>query len=542
LGQLEAQASALNGVGLTYLQLGDYANALEYLLEALRIYAEEGNRYSQAVMLNNLGILHLEINDTSHALSYLTRCLQLARETGNESTQAAALDNTSNAYFQLGQYENALASAIESVRLCQELGNKSGEAEAFDSVGDAYLALGDMAQALNHFEEALHISQEIGHKHEVVEALLRIGKICQRQLQIEPALTHLHRALSLAEEIEAKRIQSQCHQALAEIHKHQIDFEHALSHYERFHTIEREVFNQETDNRLKTLEIIHQVETARRETEIYQLKNVALEQEIHDRKRAEAGMRQRTAQLEALREVGLEITAQLSLDSLLRSIVARATEMLGDVSGGLYLYRPERDVLEWAVSIGSYVAPAGLILHRGEGLAGKVWETGKPLIVDDYHSWAGRAAAWEDYPVMAVMGVPVCWGQGFLGVLNVGADASRSFSQADAELLGLFATQAAIAIRNAWLYEAAQEEIAERKRAEEQREKLIAELREALARVKTLSGLLPICAACKKIRDDQGYWHQVEVYVRDHSEADFTHGICPDCRQRLYPELYPEKG
>jgi hypothetical protein len=64
---------------------------------------------------------------------------------------------------------------------------------------------------------------------------------------------------------------------------------------------------------------------------------------------------------------------------------------------------------------------------------------------------------------------------------------------------------------------------------------LILELRDALAHVKTLSGLLPICANCKKIRDDKGYWHSVEVYVRDHSEADFSHGMCPDCAKELYP-------
>lgn len=62
----------------------------------------------------------------------------------------------------------------------------------------------------------------------------------------------------------------------------------------------------------------------------------------------------------------------------------------------------------------------------------------------------------------------------------------------------------------------------------------------ALAKVKLLSGLLPICASCKKIRDDEGYWHQVEVYIQNHSEADFSHGVCPDCIQRLYPELYKE--
>ncbi|MDH5297427.1 MAG: response regulator [Desulfobulbaceae bacterium] len=77
----------------------------------------------------------------------------------------------------------------------------------------------------------------------------------------------------------------------------------------------------------------------------------------------------------------------------------------------------------------------------------------------------------------------------------------------------------------------------------EEREKLIAQLQEALAKVKTLSGLLPICAACKKIRDDQGDWSQIETYIRDHSEAEFTHLVCPDCARRLYPDikLYPDE-
>ena len=65
----------------------------------------------------------------------------------------------------------------------------------------------------------------------------------------------------------------------------------------------------------------------------------------------------------------------------------------------------------------------------------------------------------------------------------------------------------------------------------------IQELRLALDQVKTLRGIVPICASCKKIRDDKGYWSQVEVYVRDHTEADFSHGICPDCMTKLYPEF-----
>jgi len=78
-------------------------------------------------------------------------------------------------------------------------------------------------------------------------------------------------------------------------------------------------------------------------------------------------------------------------------------------------------------------------------------------------------------------------------------------------------------------------EINEIKQAEEQREKIIAELQEALDKIKTLKGLIPICASCKKIRDDQGYWNSVESYIKDHAEVEFTHGICPDCMKKLYP-------
>jgi hypothetical protein len=70
------------------------------------------------------------------------------------------------------------------------------------------------------------------------------------------------------------------------------------------------------------------------------------------------------------------------------------------------------------------------------------------------------------------------------------------------------------------------------------REELIMNLQKALEDVKTLSGMLPICAWCKKIRNDDGYWQQIEKYIRDHSEADFTHGICNVCAEKEYPELY----
>lgn len=83
-------------------------------------------------------------------------------------------------------------------------------------------------------------------------------------------------------------------------------------------------------------------------------------------------------------------------------------------------------------------------------------------------------------------------------------------------------------------------EIDTRKKAESEKEKVIVDLKSALSEVKTLRGFLPICSNCKKIRDDAGYWRQVEQYIEDRSEAKFSHGICPDCIKRLYPDFYDE--
>jgi PAS domain S-box-containing protein len=80
-------------------------------------------------------------------------------------------------------------------------------------------------------------------------------------------------------------------------------------------------------------------------------------------------------------------------------------------------------------------------------------------------------------------------------------------------------------------------DITERRNEEAERLKLIEDLTEALAHAKTLRSLLPICASCKKIRDDHGYWQQLEVYFQQHEHIDFSHGLCPECTDRLYPEF-----
>ncbi|MEW6602728.1 MAG: PAS domain S-box protein [Nitrospirota bacterium] len=84
-------------------------------------------------------------------------------------------------------------------------------------------------------------------------------------------------------------------------------------------------------------------------------------------------------------------------------------------------------------------------------------------------------------------------------------------------------------------------DITERKKMEIEREKLIEKLQKTLSEVKQLNGLLPICSSCKKIRNDEGYWEQLESYIKARSETEFSHGICPVCMAKLYPEYTEEE-
>ena len=178
--------------------------------------------------------------------------------------------------------------------------------------------------------------------------------------------------------------------------------------------------------------------------------------DISQQKKAENEIRQRTAQLEALRQTSLEIVAELNLNSLLHSILVRAIGLLRGTSAGLFLYRSEQDALEWTIDEGALQIPRVNLIRQGEGLAGRVWQTGQPVVIDDYQHWEGRITLLENSPVVAIVGAPMRWRDEFLGVLVVASNVSHSFSASDAELLSMVATQAAIAIHNANLFEESQ--------------------------------------------------------------------------------------
>jgi CheY-like chemotaxis protein len=252
------------------------------------------------------------------------------------------------------------------------------------------------------------------------------------------------------------------------------------------------------------------------------------------RKQAEEEVRRRNQELALLNRVGQALNSTLDLDQVLATILEEARCLLGVVASSIWLVDPESDEVVCRQATGPKSSIVrGWRLPPGEGIAGWVAHHNQSLIVPDVQSderYFGEVGQQMGLDLRSLLSVPLKIRQDVIGVIQVVDTGLDRFGEKDRALLESLAAPAATAIENARLYEQAQQEIIERKQAEES-------LREALAQVKKLSGLLPICANCKKIRDDEGYWQDVAVYVQEHSEAEFTHGICSDCAKELYPDF-----
>lgn len=157
--------------------------------------------------------------------------------------------------------------------------------------------------------------------------------------------------------------------------------------------------------------------------------------------------------LTALRQVALDLSAQLDLPTLLHTITDRAARLLRAALGGLYLMLPDGETLELAVSYHLPRDYTGARLRLGEGLAGRIAQTGEPFIVDDYRVWEGRASVYAGVPFAAVVGAPIKWQGKVIGVITVADVQPGRFGPAEAEMLTRVADQAAVAIVNARLYE-----------------------------------------------------------------------------------------
>jgi diguanylate cyclase (GGDEF)-like protein len=289
-------------ISRSYLHLAIFDEAAVWGQFAQQQAHDDQNHEVEADAFNTMGINYYRLEQHNRALEMYEQALTLHRVLGSQRGICKAFINTAEALSKLERHERALECAHEALRFARESGVRLLEAYALHTIGQMYANKGDYEEALGPLEGSIPVARENGNQYVPLVSTIAIGQVHAHWGHPETAITYFNQGLALAEELGNKLYTYRCHEALAQCFERLSDWRQSLEHYKQFHAVKEIVFNEQNMTRVQGLEIMHQVETARKETEFYQTRNADLEQEIIRRVELEKEL-QRQASTDALTKI-----------------------------------------------------------------------------------------------------------------------------------------------------------------------------------------------------------------------------------------------
>lgn len=326
-------------LGGVYLCLSNYAQALQHTLEGFELFGTNSDRELEATLLNNLGSIYIQREDFGRALPYLLKSQQLAQEGGCQEVQAGALVLIAELYSRLNNPQAGLDSAQKSLEIYRELGDRGGEAAALISLGLAHQELHDYPQALESYRQAELNAGQIELPYQAVRAKVFSASLHNQLEDYDQAVETLQSALKIANGIGLMGYAGEIHRALSNSYRLMENYQKALFHYECFHTSREQITNSEAESRISSMEVLLQVEAVRREAELEQQKNIALEQEIKERIQIEKALQAANEQLQA--EISEREALIADLDAFARMVAHDLKTPLQNLSLLTYMLRRE---------------------------------------------------------------------------------------------------------------------------------------------------------------------------------------------------------
>ena len=242
-------------------------------------------------------------------------------------------------------------------------------------------------------------------------------------------------------------------------------------------------------------------------------------------------------ELRMLYKAATALGSNLSLKDTLDSVATHIADALDSAGCSISRWHADRNQIETLADHNKFHPddadmPGQIYDLKDYPATLNVLETGQTHLiqVDDPKADKAEVALMREQNIFTNLILPLKTKKRVWGLLEIYEDVeSKEYSMREIRLAESLAFRAAVALENAQLYEDAQNEIMKRRKTEKELEKLVRELEKALLEVKTLKGFIPICASCRNIRDDSGYWNRIESYIQKHSDAEFSHSLCPDC-------------
>ncbi len=273
LGRLR---SVYNNIGWLLFKIGNYAESLDYYLKCQKIAEESGDKADVAQALNAIGTVYQKVGEYEQALSFYQKSLKLAEEVGSQEGVGMAFGNIGIVYYEMKRYEDALEVNYQSKRAFEEINHIYHLSMALASIATNYEALKMENEALFFYEESLKTAKKSGNVQVEVEVLQKQANLLLKRNEKEEALHLLRNALRIGKKAQLKNILLQVYRLMVDVYRALGDFESALSAYESFYELEKELFNEESNRKIRNMQLAFELEQGKREMEMEKQKNAEL--------------------------------------------------------------------------------------------------------------------------------------------------------------------------------------------------------------------------------------------------------------------------
>lgn len=255
-------------LGRIYWHIDDYPTAMDYYLNALKLVQTEHHPDLEISLINGLGMVQYGLENYNESLGYFKACLEKANA-DDLTGRADANNNIGYVLHMLGRDREAVEYAAAALTLFNQMGAYVGKLHTLHSLGAIHFALRNYDQAMTFLQEGLELSRKNNSQLLELTYVSEISRIHQVRGNFDESEEELLLALQIAEKINSLTNISLIHERLIEIYKRKQDYKSALDHFEAFHAAYKKIFNDKSDRRIKNLEILNQVENARKQAELY---------------------------------------------------------------------------------------------------------------------------------------------------------------------------------------------------------------------------------------------------------------------------------
>jgi signal transduction histidine kinase len=449
LNLLESQRPSItlsrihNSIAASYRILGNISEALNHYFKQIEVSKQIGDKETYANGLVGIGSIYHDTDRHEEALEYFRESRPVFEEIGDSYWEALVLNNISYMHHCLGNYEHALERGKESLEIARKHGHERIEIIALGTIGEIYDHLDQDDLALNFFRDTVALAKKIEFRDQEIDGLRLMAKFYISRKQPEKAIDALKQCLSLAEELNHRHFLFQCHELQYKAYKMMENTAEALSHHEQYYAIRESVFNEESKQKLRNLEVLNQTETAKKEAEFYS--------SLYEIEQARRNL------AEVLNQIGRSLTSTLNLQDILNNILALLKEMVVYDRGAVLLLGKRGD-LEFVAVNGfdnsdsplDYVVP--IEAENKEDIFVSIYHTKEYFHLPDVAAYDGWIKIGRIPVPGSWLGVPLIRNDEVIGMLSLARTEKVPFSQDAIILANALANQAAVALENARLY------------------------------------------------------------------------------------------